>query len=418
MTLDCDIAIVGGGAAGLAAACAAARGGRVTLLERGDRVGRKLLVTGNGKCNLTNTHAAQDAHAYYGAPPAQIAHVLRRCPPEAVLRFFRSIGLLTRTDAEGRVYPYSEQAAAVLDVLRAAAAEHGVQARCGFDAAAIEPHGAHGFAVRSRSGETVTARAVIAACGGPAAPANGGTDAGLALLRSLGHTGTPFRPALVPLRTDALRTRPLKGVRVKCAVALQSGGQTLRRELGELQFGDGLLSGICVFQLSRLAGDAVSHGRSPELVLDLLPELTARESDSLLHGRVRALRDRPAEAFFTGVLPKKIGGELLRAAVPDWPNRVVGSFTDAEVAALARLCRDWRFPVHGTGAFAAAQVSAGGLRLSEFAPDTMMSRKVPGLFAVGELLNVDGICGGYNLQWAWCTGLLAGRAAAAYCRIH
>ncbi|MBQ9082445.1 MAG: aminoacetone oxidase family FAD-binding enzyme, partial [Clostridia bacterium] len=208
-----DVAVIGGGASGLAAACAAGQAGAKTvILERGDRVGRKLLATGNGKCNLSNA-VAHDLRCYFSQTPDNVRQVLTRCPPEKVLQFFRAIGLLTRTDSEGRIYPYSEQASAVLDVLRTAAESRGVSEQCNFDVQQVRRANGR-FLLQSKSGETVTARSVIVACGGPAAPANGGTDAGLTLLRSMGHPVTVLHPSLTPLKTDDKLTRPLKGLRV------------------------------------------------------------------------------------------------------------------------------------------------------------------------------------------------------------
>lgn len=408
MTNQWDVAVIGGGASGLAAACtAAAAGCRVGILERGARVGRKLLATGSGKCNLTYG-GADAARCYFSETPDRAAAIRAACTPAETLAFFRSIGLLTRTDDAGRVYPYSEQASAVLDVLRTACRTRGAAERCEFDAAEIAPVRG-GFRIRAADGAAVTARTVIVACGGPAAPANGGCDGGLRLMRALGHTIVPVRPALTPIRTDEAMVRPLKGLRVKCAVSLMRGKDVLRREVGELQFGDGQLSGVCIFQLSRLASDAPGGA----VAVDLLPDWDG-DLYAFLTARARMLRGSPAESAFLGLFHKKIGYELLRGVVPDIAHRTVGGISDAEWRALALRCRAWMFPVRGTGGFAAAQVTAGGVRLTELTAQ-LESVRVPGVFACGEVLDADGICGGYNLQWAWSTGLQAGRAAAARC---
>lgn len=415
MRIQWDIAVVGGGASGLAAACIAARCGcRTVILERGQRVGRKLLATGNGKCNLSNVKATSPEGAYFSETPEQIAPVLSHCTPEQTLHFFRSLGLLTRTDNEGRIYPYSEQASAVLDVLRAAAQTHGAQELCEFEVSRIRPVEG-GYLLQRADGTTLSARAVIVACGGPAAPANGGTDAGIGLLRSLGHASVPLRPSLTPLKTEERLTRPLKGLRVKCDVSLLQGEQIQARETGELQFGDGQLSGICIFQLSRKAGELLHKKQPVSISVDLMPALAPGDFETILATRAPLPDALPAEAFFTGLFAKKIGYELMRPLVPELSHRTIGSLTDAERIALAKRCRDWRFPVTGTGNFAAAQVTAGGIRLDEFDPATMASRRAKGVFACGEVLDVDGLCGGFNLQWAWSSGLLAGLGAAARC---
>lgn len=415
MHTEWEVAVIGGGASGLAAAVRAAQlGCRTVILERGERVGRKLLATGNGKCNLTNAQAAQITGHYFGTHPERVEQALAHCPPSETTAFFRAIGLLTRTDAEGRVYPYSEQASAVLDVLRNAAQNAGVREQCGFEVCAIE-RVRDGFVLHGANGMRTTARAVIAACGGPAAPSNGGTELGATLLRAMGHTIIPQRPSLTPLRTDERLTRPLKGLRVKCAVALQSNGKTVQREHGELQFGDGQLSGICVFQLSRKAGECLQSAQKVTLSVDLLPELSEQETAALLEQRAAQLAQLPAEMYFTGLFAKKIGYELMRLCVKDLSHRTVGTLTAQERAQLAARCRAWAFPVTATGTYAAAQVTAGGARLDQFDMRTMASKCVTGLFACGELLDADGCCGGYNLQWAWSSGLLAARGAAAFC---
>ena len=402
-----DVAVIGGGAAGLASSCtAAAAGCRTVLLERGERVGRKLLVTGNGKCNLTHEPMTD---GYYGSDPARIAAIAAGCTVEQTLNFFRSIGLVTRTDREGRVYPYSEQASAVLDVLRAACATRGVTERCGFEAARLEPLKT-GFRITASDGQQVQARTVIVACGGPATPANGGTDSGFRLLSPFRLQTAPLHPALVPLRTDPARTRALKGLRVKCAVTLMQGDRSIHREEGELQFGDGLLSGICVFQLSRRVPNAPKVGEW-SLLVDLLPDWP--DPIDFLLRRADALADCPAENAFTGVFHKKIGYELLKEVGADLRG-TVGDLPLSVWRKLAERCRAWLFPVLGTAGFASAQVSAGGILLREVT-DSLELKRVPGVLVCGEMLDADGICGGYNLQWAWSTGLSAGRRAAEIC---
>lgn len=415
MQTEWEVAVIGGGASGLAAAVRAAQlGCRTVILERGARVGRKLLATGNGKCNLTNAQAVQTDGHYFGTHPEMIRQVLQNCPPNETNAFFQSIGLLTRTDDEGRVYPYSEQASAVLDVLRNAAQNSGVQEKCDFEVRSIQRKG-NGFVLTAADGQTVTSRTVIAACGGPAAPSNGGTDLGFRLLQANGHRIIPARPSLVPLRTDERLTRPLKGLRVKCTVTLRSGKTAVQTEQGELQFGDGQLSGICIFQLSRCAGELLRTQKEITVTVDLLPGVSPDDTVALLKQRAKVLAQLPAEMYFTGLFAKKIGYELMRPCVADLPHRTVATITDAEQQKLAERCHCWPFPVTETGTYAAAQVTAGGARLDEFDPHSMASQRTDGLFACGELLDADGCCGGFNLQWAWSSGLLAAHGAAAYC---
>ncbi|MDD6174535.1 MAG: aminoacetone oxidase family FAD-binding enzyme [Firmicutes bacterium] len=410
------VAVIGGGASGLAAAVSAARQnprGGVVLLEKQDRVGKKLLATGNGRCNLSNRFAQQE-RCYFG-DSAFARRVLQSVSPAETLDFFRSLGLETFEEEEGRVYPCGEQASAVLDLLRAGAAGCGVTEETEFPVESAEVRG--GLFLVHGAAKTISARRLVVACGGAAAPSLGGTMSGYELLGAFGHRRTRIFAALCPIRTEEALVRPLKGVRCKAKVTLLADGEPVASERGEVQFAQGALSGICVFQLSRFAGEFFTAGtvcgkrrRSLSLSLALL-ERTEREVSALLQNRRRLLRSLPAEQFLTGLFHKKIGFELLRTVVQKPSGKTVGELSDGELAALGRLICDWRFPVTGASGFAQAQVTAGGVETGGFSPLTMESVYVPGLFACGEVLNVDGLCGGYNLQWAWSSGILAGRTA-------
>jgi predicted flavoprotein YhiN len=426
------VAVVGGGAAGLMAALAAAEAGaEVTVLERGDRVGRKLLATGNGRCNLTNLWATPEH--YHGGGAALAASALGLAPPAVVLSAFEALGLHWREEAEGRVYPLSGQAAAVLDVLRLGCARRCVALRCGQAVRRVTRDGS-GFSLALEGGEAVRADRVVAATGGMAGPRFGSDGSGYALLAALGHQITPRYPALAQLRCAHPGLRALKGLRVRAEVALltvdrdehteraaRAGNaepvertgrdeRTERVERGEVLFADYGLSGIAILGLARWAGAALAEGRALEASLRLLPDHDASARRALVDGRRALFAEVPAGRLFTGLLPRPVSEALCgAAAVP--PDQLCGRLTDAQIGALAGLLGDWRFPVTGTQGFDSAQVTAGGVDARAFDPATMGSLLVPGLYAVGELLDVDGDCGGFNLQFAWASGLLAGRSA-------
>ncbi|MGI6260640.1 MAG: NAD(P)/FAD-dependent oxidoreductase [Acutalibacteraceae bacterium] len=410
------VAVVGGGASGLAAAICAAqqnpRGG-VVLLEKQDRVGKKLLATGNGRCNLSNRFAQKES-CYFG-DRTFAKRVLETVSPAETLQFFYSLGLETFEEEEGRFYPCGEQASAVLDLLRAGAAGRGVTEKTGFPVESAEMHG--GIFLLHSAAKTVSAHKLVIACGGAAAPSLGGGMGGYQLLNAFGHRRTRIFAALCSVRTEEALVRALKGVRCKAKVTLLADGQPVTAEQGEVQFTQGALSGICVFQLSRFAGEFFTAGtvcgkkrKALSLSLSLLnrPE---QEVTAMLLDRRRLLQNLPTEQFLTGLFHKKIGFELLRTVVEKPSGKAVRELGDRELAALGRLICDWRFPVTGASGFAQAQVTAGGVETDGFSPLTMESTRVPGLFACGEVLNVDGLCGGYNLQWAWSSGILAGRSA-------
>ncbi len=406
-----EVLVLGGGASGLMAAVTAAgvleKSGttaRVVIAERSERVGRKLLATGNGRCNLLNRNA--DAGSYHGSSCGFLQEVIGAYPPGRVLGMFEKMGLLCSEEAEGRMYPACGQASAVLDVLRLRCRGLRVEERCGFEIREIQ-RGKKGFTVLAKDGEPLYAKRVIVAMGGKAAPGFGSDGSGFSLLGSLGHRIIEPFPALVPVKSDAAFCRPLKGVRAKAEVRLLRHGKIMGQESGEVQFTDYGLSGIAVMQLSRFAKGGKEKGL--ELSLDLVGE-KARVKDMLMRRRLLNAEE-PAGTALTGIVHKKLGQELVRR-VTGTPGGRIGELSGRQMDEIARLCRDLRFPVTGVTGWQNAQVTAGGADTAQFDPQTMQSRLIPGLYAAGEVLDVDGMCGGYNLQWAWSSGALAGMAAA------
>lgn len=405
-----DIAVVGGGAAGLMAAITAGRAGAsVALIERGERVGRKLLATGNGRCNLTNLNLSLSR--YHGAYPRFAAAALTSFDTERTLSFFRSIGLVTREGEEGKIYPYSLQASSVLDLLRLEAGRRGAAELCGFNAAEIK-RGDRGFIIRGGGGEGIAAAKVIVAAGGKAAPQLGTDGAAYKLLTTHGHKLTPLSPALVQLKSSNPALGALRGIKHIAAVSAVAGGRTVAEDFGEVLFTEYGLSGPPILQLSRAAS---AHPRC-EIALDLAPDISKDELPGMLRSRAETLRDAPLEAFFAGFLNKSLGRELLRAAGIAGFGEASRALTDANIAALSALIKGWRFPVVGTMPWKNAQVTAGGMAVDSFRPDTLESLIAPGIYAAGEILDIDGDCGGFNLQWAWSSGFLAGQSAARAAR--
>ena len=394
-----DVMIIGGGASGLMAACALSqRGRRVVLLEKQSRVGRKLLSTGNGRCNLTNRNARSSD--YHGARQAAQA-ALKAWPPKRVEALFGALGVPCVADAEGRVYPMSRQAASVLDALRLCCDERGVATLTDFPVTALT-HPGEVFEAAAADGRRVRARCALVCTGGLAAPKLGASGEGCRLLEGFGHRIAPRFPAIAPLRTPAEPIRGLKGIRAEGGIALVSGGETLRTEWGELLFADGGVSGIAAMQLARQVNECLRAGRACALRLSFVPE----GEDLSLQSRAEALPRRALEDFLNGIVPKRLGQALVRAAGLE-SARPAGALTAAELARLSGLLAGWSIPVTGTGDFDQAQVTAGGARLQDFDVRSMQSLRQSGLFAAGEVLDVDGDCGGFNLQWAWSSALLA-----------
>ena len=394
------IGIIGGGASGMAAALAAAEkpGTQVVLMERQARVGRKLQATGNGRCNLTNLHA--DSRGYHGDEPDFAHAAIAAFGPVQTLAWFRRLGLYTVAEESGRVYPYSDQANSVVDVLRFALEQENIQVRLGFEVEKVKKT-LSGFRVEAAE-EAVECDRLIVACGGLAGTKLGGTMSGYKLLRSLGHKCTKLRPTLVQLKSDWSGCASLKGVRANCDAKILKDGEVFARSRGELQFTEYGLSGPVIFEISR----DVCQGKGDWCCqLDLLPDL---EEGGLLE----ALKSRregklTAADLLTGILHNRLGRVLTQAAgiaayVP------IAQLEDGELEEVCRVAKGFRVKLTETLGMDSAQVTAGGILTSEFDPRTMESRLVSGLYACGEVLDVDGDCGGYNLQWAWSSGRMAG----------
>ena len=398
--MNYDALIIGGGASGLAAACALSRRGRhVALLEKQPRVGRKLLSTGNGRCNLTNLSAS--AGNYHGARQA-VQAALRAWPPRRVMAFFDELGIPCVADGAGRVYPMSNQAASVLDALRLCCDERGVDTRTGFAVVRLERSG-RGFEAVSSEAERVRGRCALVCTGGLAAPKLGASGEGYWLLEAFGHGISPRFAAIAPLKTPPESVRGLKGIRAEGELTLLIDGETARAEMGEALFAEYGVSGIAAMQLARQAAEALRAGRRCALRLNFAP---GRDAAKLLARRAEQLPERRLEDFLNGIVAKRLGQALVKAAGLDM-TLATGELKPGQLNRLADCLGGWTLPVTGTQDFDQAQVTAGGATLKDFDTRSMQSLRTPGLFAAGEVLDVDGDCGGFNLQWAWSSALMA-----------
>ncbi len=402
-----DVLIAGGGASGLIAACdLARRGRRVALLEKQDRVGRKLLSTGNGRCNLTNLRAR--AADYHGARQAAQA-ALKAWPPGRIVKYFESIGLFCDADEAGRVYPMSRQAASVLDALRLFCDENGVEVLTGFAVAKLA-RGPEGFRAESADGRAAAAKTALVCCGGLAAPKLGACGDGYRLLEGFGHRIEPRFPAVAALKTPPEAVRGLKGIRAEGKIALVRRNDVVRSESGEILFAEYGVSGIAAMQLARAANELLNRGERCGVVLSFVPDW--ERPDLALVARAKEMPKRKMEDFLTGILPKRLGQSLVKSAGIAL-DAAAGSLGRADCDRLAARLAGWSLPVTGTQGFDQAQVTAGGASMKDFDVRTMQSLRAPGLFAAGEVLDVDGDCGGFNLQWAWSSALMAAESIEA-----
>lgn len=404
------VAVIGGGASGMVAAIAAARSGAsVAVFERGERVGRKLLATGNGRCNLTNLDLAP-GH-FHGRQPAFPLTVLRAFDARRALEFFDALGIAGKVEDRGRVFPRSGQASSVLDALRWEMEDLGVQVHCGSAVREVRRM-PPGFGIVAGEGGAFPADRVVLATGGRAAPNLGADGSGYALARALGHTVIEPFPALAPLRLSSPWLRTLQGVRFEGAVEAWANGRRLAGSRGEVLFTDHGASGPAVLDVCRGATEALLGGEPVELRITVVEELDLDALAVEIGRRLDALPRRTVPAALVGFLNKRLLPPVLReAGLPDL-DRPAGNVSGDERRRIASLLKDWRFPVIGPGPWASAQVTAGGVDVSEVDPATLESRRVRGLYLAGELLDVDGDCGGFNLHWAWASGHVAGGSAA------
>ena len=394
------IGIIGGGASGMAAALAAAENenAKVILMERQTRVGRKLSATGNGRCNLTNLYAGK--RGYHGEDASFAGFAISAFGPEKTLEWFRHLGLFTVAEESGRVYPYSDQANSVVDVLRFALEKPNIIQKMGFEVEKVKKTDS-GFRVESKE-ETVFCDKLIVACGGLAGTKLGGTMSGYKLLRSFGHKCTKLRPTLVQLKSGWNGVAALKGVRANCRAEILHDGEVFSVSTGELQFTEYGLSGPVIFEVSR----DVCQGRGiwtcrldflPDMAEDILKtELIRRKNTNL-----------PASELLTGILHNRLGRVLTQSAGIS-QSRMISELSNYEIEEAVRAVKSFEVSLTEPMGMDSAQVTAGGIVTAEFDEKTMESRLVPGLYACGEVLDVDGDCGGYNLQWAWSSGRLAG----------
>lgn len=404
------IGIIGGGAAGMAAAIAAAENNAaVTILEKNDRIGKKLLATGNGKCNFSNLQFT--CGCYRSDDPQRLKPILEQFTVSDTVDFFHRLGLMTK-EKNGYLYPACEQASAVLDVLRFALARRKVRIETGCRVIKTEKKGPHFLVHTQKDNRHILYEfdKIILACGSSAGLKRETEENGMKLAGLFSLERIPFSPALVQLRCGEDFFRALAGVRCQAAVTLHADGAVIT-ETGELQLTDYGISGIPVFQLSRYAAKSFAKGRKQLAAsIDFLPGIKEAEWEKLLLTRRQTLGFETAEQFFTGTVHKKIAGVVLKQCRIPF-TEITDRLADQTLLLAGRMCKAFPVTVTGVNSFAQAQVCAGGVRLTEVT-DSMEAKKQKGLYLAGELLDADGRCGGYNLQWAWTTGTIAGRAAS------
>jgi len=410
MQTKIQLAIVGGGASGLMAAITAAEmyqgNKRITILESAPRVGKKLLATGNGRCNLTNMNANI---SHYYCYTKFIQTILNTYSPKRVIETFQALGLLCKEETEGRVYPYSLQAAAVLDLLRLKAEALHIETICYCCVIGLKASNQK-FVLTTSSQETIVAEQVIIATGGKSAPQLGSHGSGYLLAKQMGHAVTSVYPALTLLRTPPEYVKSLKGMRSHAVATLLCNRKVIRHEKGEVQFTEHGLSGICMFQFSRHVAMGIANKNKLSVSLDFMPEYSvATLVDHLTH-IVKIYPQIPAIEILSGFINKRVGQAVVKTALANSNATLSGQLSKSEIMLIANMIKRFLFPCIGVADWKQAQATAGGVSLEQLT-ESLESRLHCGLYFAGELLNIDGDCGGYNLHWAWISGMTAGKAA-------
>lgn len=392
----------------MAAITAANQGAAVTIYEPKERLGKKLLATGNGKCNYMNLHQTPDC--YHGTHPEFALGILQAFSVEKTISFFGSIGIVPKIK-NGYVYPNSGQAVSVADAMSLKIKEHHIAVKQ--EAVTNIQRTEHSYLVTAQQEQKHYDR-VILCCGSPAGLPEGTEFFGYSIAEMLGFVLIPPRPALVQLRCAEKWLKTVSGVRTEGAVALWADETCVATERGELLFTEYGLSGIPILQVSRFAGEALARKQKVVCILDLLPELTMEEVLKQLRQRMEYAGERSAEEALIGLLHHKLNYILLKGngILPTAPARQELAEKKKRTA-LAAACKGLTCTVMATNPLSSAQVCAGGISTKELNPKTLEAKKLPGLYVAGELIDIDGTCGGYNLQWAWSSGYVAGLYAAA-----
>ena len=401
-----EIAVIGGGASGLMAAITAKKSGKeVIILERKDRILKKVLITGNGRCNITNVNA--NISNYFGKNISSVENILNRFTPQDTMDFFNGLGIVCNEENRGKVYPLSGQASSVVDALRFEAEKLGIKIETEFYVRKIEKDGLK-FKIYSEERKKIEAGRVIIAAGGQSYPELGSNGSGFELAKELGHSVTKLSPSIVQLKTEKNQVKGLQGIKTDVAVTAYGDNKKICTYDGELLFTDYGISGNVVFNISFV----MPLYKNVEFEIDFMEKFDYNELYEMLKERKRILSHLTMENYFNGMINKKLGQFLSKVSGIEKLSKPVKDLNDSDIRKLCTVLKKYRVKILETTGFKNAQVTAGGVLLDEVNTETLESKIVKGLYFSGEVLDVYGECGGFNLQWAWASGHIAGENAA------
>ena len=401
-----EIAVIGGGASGLMAAITAKKSGKeVVILERKDRILKKVLITGNGRCNITNVNT--NISNYFGKNIFSVENILNRFTPQDTMDFFNELGIVCNEENRGKVYPLSGQASSVVDALRFEAEKLGIKIETEFYVRKIEKDGFK-FRIYSEDRKKIEAGRVIIAAGGQSYPELGSNGSGFELAKELGHSVTKLSPSIVQLKTEKNQVKGLQGIKTDVAVTAYGDNKKICTYDGELLFTDYGISGNVVFNISFV----MPLYKDVEFEIDFMEKFDYNELYEMLKERKRILSHLTMENYFNGMINKKLGQFLSKVSGIEKLSKPVKDLNDSDIRKLCTVLKKYRVKILETTGFKNAQVTAGGVSLDEVNIETLESKIVKGLYFSGEVLDVYGECGGFNLQWAWASGHIAGENAA------
>ena len=401
-----EIAVIGGGASGLMAAITAKKSGKeVVILERKDRILKKVLITGNGRCNITNVNA--NISNYFGKNISSVENILNRFTPQDTMDFFNELGIICNEENRGKVYPLSGQASSVVDALRFEAERLGIKIETEVYVRKIEKDGFK-FRIYSEDRKKIEAGRVILAAGGQSYPELGSNGSGFELAKELGHSVTRLSPSIVQLKTEKHQVKGLQGIKTDVAVTAYGDNKKICTYDGELLFTDYGISGNVVFNISFV----MPLYKNVEFEIDFMEKFDYNELYEMLKERKRILSHLTMENYFNGMINKKLGQFLSKVSGIEKLSKPVKDLNDSDIRKLCTVLKKYRVKILETTGFKNAQVTAGGVSLDEVNIETLESKIVKGLYFSGEVLDVYGECGGFNLQWAWASGHIAGENSA------